>query len=187
MVGSGWPFGASDPKVFVLCWDASTVSNPRMLFLILRGPFSALRSWLFHRGNDCNDRLKASAGSRERKDANAEGWSRRRNAKAKVPICCFTSSDLAQQAHRRMSSSSPSLGDLAQQTHRRMSSSSPSLGSPSAAQPPRASSCAGNQSHRTSVWWKAVQAQAWAPVFKQWPQHILFCGKVITLSSSLKK
>ena len=169
MVGSGWPFGASDPKVFVLCWDASTVSNPRMLFLILRGPFSALRPWLFHRGNDCNDRLKASAGSRERKDANAEGWSRRRNAKAKVPICCFTSSDLAQQAHRRMSSSSPSLG------------------SPSAAQPPRASSCAGNQSHRTSVWWKAVQAQAWAPVFKQWPQHILFCGKVITLSSSLKK
>ena len=85
MVGSGWPFRASDPKVFVLCCDASTVSNPQMLFLILHAPFSALRSWLFHRGNDCNDRLKASAGSRERKDTNTEGWSLRQSAKAKVP------------------------------------------------------------------------------------------------------
>ena len=92
-----------------------------------------------------------------------------RTQRQRCPVCSFTSTDLAQQ------------------THRRTSGSSPSLRSPSAPQPPRAFSCAGNQSYRKSVRWKAVQVQAWAPVFKQWPQHILFHGKVITLSSSLKK
>ena len=169
MEGSGWPFGTSNPKVCVLCCDASTVSNPQMLFLILlRAPFSALGSWLFHRGNNCNERLKASTGSRERKDANTEGWSPRRNTKAKVPPLIL---------HQLWPCSANASQDVRLQP---FTEESQCPSAPSSLQLYR-------KSYRKGLWWKAVQVQAWAPVLKQGPQHILFRGKVITLSLSLKK